>query len=131
MRHFASAAVIAVTAYFLIATSRAPCRSSSETVSVTSRTTCGPDTLVTISVDTSCQVTVTPVGSGLPGRGMVAQDMVPLRQQNVYLSQFDADAGTSLSCTLDANDAGTGWDVRCTSCSNADAGCECGGTVGP
>lgn len=131
MRQVASAVVIAVTAYFLIATSQAPCRSSAETVSLTSRTTCGPDTLVTLSVDTSCRVTVTPAGSGLPGNGMVSRDMTPLRQQNVYLSQVDSDAGTSVSCTLDANDAGTGWDVTCTTCSNADGGCVCSGTVTP
>jgi hypothetical protein len=36
-----------------------------------------------------------------------------------------------MAITAYPNDAGNGWDVECMGECTADAGCGCGGTVGP
>jgi hypothetical protein len=133
MRRFASVAVMAITAYFLIATSQAPCQATAESVMVTSRTTCGPDTPVTVSIDRSCNITVTPDGSGLPRRGGTTFRDSPmgLISRQLYL-QPSPDGGAERNCVLFPNDAGSGWDVECTASCDADGGsCECTGTLTP
>ena len=136
MRRFASVAVMGVTAYFLIATSQAPCRATAETVTLTSRGTCGPDTLVDVSISTSCAVTVTPAGSGLPGNGLGGADTNTTRRlvdRHLNLqTQSVPDGGSHRNCALRPNDAGTGWDVECnTECGTDGGSCECTGTVTP
>lgn len=133
MRRFASVAVMAITAWFLIATSRVPCSATAESVTVTARTTCGPDTQVTVALNTSCGVTVTPSGSGLPRSGSAANDSTGrLVNRALYLPPDGFDGGSDRECRLSPNDAGTGWSVDCTASCDADAGCdECSGTLSP
>ena len=133
MRRVASVVVMGVTAYFLIATSQAPCQATAESVRVTSRTTCGPDTPVTVSIDRSCRISVTPVGSGLPPTGGTSfrDSTMGLLSRQLYL-QPTADGGVDRDCVLFPNDAGTGWDVECTDRCQVDGGsCECTGTLTP
>jgi hypothetical protein len=138
MHRIASVGLIAVTAYFLIATSAERCRSTAETVTVTSRTTCGPDTVVTVALDSSCGVTVLGAAdAGLANAGTIGvNNGGGLLEQNVALyQQLPDDAGYvgSESCGLAPDDAGTGWAVTCnvTQCADMDAGCGsvCSGTL--
>lgn len=131
MPRLASLAVIGATAYLLIATSQAPCRATAETIQVTSRTSCGPETPVTISVDSSCQLTVSDPAAGLPTRGRLELEGTgTLVTRQGYLDG-SSDAGVHSHCTLDPNDAGTGFDVTCSTNCTADGGCECSGTLAP
>ena len=132
MRRFASAAVIAATAYFLIATSAPPCTSTAESVMLTARTSCGPDTLETVSITSSCDVTLSDPVSGLPTTGSAFGGGGSLLSHNVFLTRRADAGGTVDSCTLNPNDAGTGFDVTCNSTCTADAGClQCTGTLAP
>lgn len=134
MHRIASVAVIAVTAYFLIATSQAPCSATPETVAVTSRGTCGPDTPVTVTVDARCQVTLDTPNAGLPVTGSGGSRSTPgsLVRQQVNLYQFSRPdgGGENRQCTLMPNDAGTGWNVTCDL--EVDGGAAtCEGTLSP